>query len=151
MKKSNYKSSNVKFVRHSEITQPSPAQKNLSSWKYPDKPNDRIHADLGHFHDETFLALNDQHSKWLEIYWMTTATAEMVIRVFKDYFARWGLPKVVVTDNRPPFSVHAFVEFLTSNGVKHMTIPPFITLSQMEQLKRLLALSSPNYGKLLKC
>jgi hypothetical protein len=94
----------------------------LHKWKYPSKPGERIHADFGHFNQQTFLVITDQYSKWLEIYWRNTTTAEVVIGCFREYFARWGIPELLVTDNGPPFRSNAFLSFLSQNGVA--TLPP---------------------------
>jgi len=39
--------------------------------------------------------------------------------------ARFGLPRVVVTDNGPQFSSELFSKFLSGNGIKHLPSPPF--------------------------
>ena len=93
----------------------------LHKWKYPEKPGERIHADFGHFGGKTFLLITDQFSKWLELYWMTSTTAEKTISCFRQYFSTWGLVQLLVTDNGPPFSSQEFKKFLASNGVKHLT------------------------------
>ena len=55
---------------------------------------------------------------------MSSTTAAQVIRVFKDYFSRWGLSRVVVTDNGPPFNSYEVAKFLSDDGVNYLTIPP---------------------------
>lgn len=56
---------------------------------------------------------------------MKTTTAESVIERFRDCFARYGLPKLLVTDNGSPFCSRTFSEFLFKNGVNHNTSPPY--------------------------
>lgn len=94
----------------------------LHKWKYPTKPGERIHADFGHIGQQTFLVISDQYSKWLEIYWKNRTTAEEIIKCFREYFARWGISELLITDNGPPFRSKEFLRFLSQNGVA--TLPP---------------------------
>lgn len=48
---------------------------------------------------------------------MSRTTANAVIKVLRETFARFGLPKVVVSDNGPPFTSKEYVDFMASNGV----------------------------------
>ena len=54
---------------------------------------------LGHM----FLMLVDAHSKWMDIYTMSSITAEATIGNLKASFSTHGLPDVLVTDNGPSF------------------------------------------------
>lgn len=98
----------------------SPAKTTLTPWPWPDTPWTRIHSDfLGPFHDRMFMLVLDAHSKWLEIIDMGTCTkATKVIAEFKKLFARFGLPKHVVTDNGTQYTSDEFKTFLRVNGVK---------------------------------
>lgn len=42
-----------------------------------------------------------------------------------SFFARFGLPDVIVSDNGPPFSSYNFVNFLERQGVRVMKSPPY--------------------------
>lgn len=42
---------------------------------------------------------------------------------FRECFARFGLPRAVVTDNGPQFCSGEFSKYLSLNGVKHHTSP----------------------------
>ena len=48
---------------------------------------------------------------------MNTTTAGAVIKVFREVFARTGIPFVVVTDNGPQFYAEELAQFMKSNGV----------------------------------
>lgn len=88
-------------------------------WPFPAEPWTRLHIDfLGPFHGRSFLVLIDATSKWIEAFHMTKTTAIEVIRVLRETFARFGLPKEVVSDNGPPFSSREYEEFMRNNGVK---------------------------------
>ena len=42
-----------------------------------------------------------------------------VIVFLCDLFVRWGLPRVVITDNGPQFRSEDFATFLSSKGIQH--------------------------------
>ena len=50
--------------------------------------------------------------------------AERVIKQFAKYFATFGLPDVIVTDNGPPFNSQQFINFFERQGIKVMKSPP---------------------------
>ena len=51
---------------------------------------------------------------------MGTVTSRVIIQILDDLFARWGLPKVVTTDNGPQLTSAEFSDFLAGKGVKHI-------------------------------
>ena len=76
----------------------------LIPWKWPSQPWRRLHIDyaspfLGHM----WLIIIDAHSKWLEIFQMSSTTSAATVQCLRDVFARFGLPERVITDNAPNF------------------------------------------------
>lgn len=70
---------------------------------------------------------------------MRTGTdAAKVIKKFSNFFARFGLPDVVVTDNGPPFNSQCFIHFLKRQGTQVLKSPPYHPQSngQAERLVR---------------
>ena len=53
-----------------------------------------------------------------------SATAQNTIEHLRMTFARFGLPKVLVTDNGTCFTSSDFSEFTLRNGIKHLCIAP---------------------------
>ncbi|UYV67174.1 K02A2.6-like [Cordylochernes scorpioides] len=43
----------------------------------------------------------------------------------RNCIARYGFPQVVVSDNGPPFFSSDFGDFLSKNGISHVTSPPY--------------------------
>ncbi|XP_035232017.1 uncharacterized protein K02A2.6-like [Stegodyphus dumicola] len=72
-----------------------------------------------------FSIIVDAHSKWLEAYPMKSSSTFETIECLRDFFARFGLPILLVTDNGPQFTSHELKIFLQSNGIKHKTTAPF--------------------------
>lgn len=95
-------------------------------WPYITEPWSRLHVDfLGPFQGKTFLVLVDCTSKWLEAFLMPKTTAQAVIKVLRTTFARFGLPKEIVSDNGPPFTSREYQEFMTNNGIKITFTAPY--------------------------
>lgn len=110
-----------------------------SQWTPTLKPFSRIHIDFFFFEHRTFLLIIDSFSKWLEVEWMRNGTdCGKVLKILVEFFARYGLPDVLVSDNGPPFNAHAFIQFLERQGIIVMKSPPYNPSSngQAERLVR---------------
>ncbi|GFW21110.1 uncharacterized protein K02A2.6 [Trichonephila clavipes] len=89
-------------------------------------PWERIHVDFaGPIFEHTFFLIVDAHSKWLEVYPMKVTTTKKTIECLRDSFARFGLPRVLVSDNGSQFTSYEFQRFMHKNGVRHKTSAPF--------------------------
>ncbi|XP_028164488.1 uncharacterized protein K02A2.6-like isoform X2 [Ostrinia furnacalis] len=96
------------------------------SWPWPTRPWSRIHIDfLGPIAGMKFLVIIDATSKWIECFKMDHTTASKVIERLRDTFARFGLPKQIVSDNGPPFSSSEFSQFCNNNGIDHIFTAPY--------------------------
>ena len=70
----------------------------------PDKPWERVAADLFELHGQHYLVAIDYHSRYLEITHLTNLTSCRTIKKLKAMFARWGIPDELVTDNGTQFN-----------------------------------------------
>lgn len=96
------------------------------SWPWPSRPWSRLHLDfLGPIMGMTYLIVVDSCSKWIEAIKMQRTTAQAVIAVLRDLWAKFGLPKQTVSDNGPPFSSAEFQKFLKHNGIDHIYTAPY--------------------------
>lgn len=103
-----------------------PAPAPLHPWSWPTRPWHRLHLDFaGPFQGQNFLICVDSHSKWPEVFVMSTTTAEATIGKLRELFSRFGLPDVIVTDNGPQFIADQFETFLKENGVRHVKTAPY--------------------------
>ena len=108
-----------------EVQSSSPIEP-LNPWKWPTRPWSRLHLDfMGPFEDRMFLILIDAHSKWIKAFCTQKATSKVVIDALRTVFARFGIPKTIVSDNGTPFVSEEFVHFLHQNGIKHNTSAPY--------------------------
>ncbi|GFT53243.1 uncharacterized protein K02A2.6 [Trichonephila clavipes] len=103
-----------------------PPKSKVHYWEYPSMPWERIHVDFaGPIFEHTFFLIVDAHSKWLEVYPMKVTTTKKTIECLRDSFARFGLPRVLVSDNGSQFTSYEFQRFMHKNGVRHKTSVPF--------------------------
>lgn len=103
-----------------------PPKAKLITWEFPTKPWERIHIDyLGPYQGKFIFVLVDAHSKWVEVFTTTNTKSYTTINMLRSVFARFGLPKRIVSDNARYFVSHEFKEFLEYNGIEFHDIPPF--------------------------
>jgi transposase InsO family protein len=56
---------------------------------------------------------------------MKSITATKTINIMTQVFARNGVPSQIVSDNGPTFISKEFIEFMSSNGIKHTKSAPY--------------------------
>ena len=106
--------------------QKAPASAPLHPWEWPEHPWTRLHIDYaGPFMGKMFLVVVDAHSKWLEIDIVPAATSAHTINKLRTMFATHGLPQMVVSDNGTVFTSAEFKEFMSNNGIRHVTSSPY--------------------------
>ncbi|XP_063375565.1 uncharacterized protein K02A2.6-like isoform X1 [Cydia amplana] len=105
---------------------PAPPASAPVPWHWPSRAYERVHIDfLGPLDGRTYMVSIDARSKWIEVSCMTRTTAESVISKLLESWARWGIPKQIVSDNGPPFSSKQFNDFLEKNCVRHIYSAPY--------------------------
>ena len=119
-----------KVVQHCgecQLDRPTSPQAPLHPWSWPTRPWSRIHLDYAGpcFGNKMFLVLIDAHSKWMEVYPMSSTSSSATIQQLIIVFAQFGLPETVVTDNGLCFTSEEFSKFLSSNGIVHIRSAPY--------------------------
>nr|XP_039271229.1 uncharacterized protein K02A2.6-like [Styela clava] len=73
------------------------------------------------------VALHEQasgRSLWIEIALLQDTTSLTVINHLKSIFAKYGIPKVIISDNGPHYSSGEFSKFAEEYGFCHITSSP---------------------------
>lgn len=102
-----------------------PTKVPIHSWETPHKQWERLHLDFaGPFQGNFFLIVVDAKTKWLEVEVMSSTTSSRTIKAICKMFARFGLPKLIVTDNGSNFASFEFNQFLRRNNIQHKFSAP---------------------------
>jgi len=99
--------------------------KQFHHWEFSHAPWIRLHIDFAEVKQQKFLLIVDSFTKWLEIYPMNSTATTPVIENLYEVFARYGLPKTIVSDNGPPFQSDEFAIFMKQNGIQHKFSSPY--------------------------
>ena len=116
----------VKQCNQYQLSRPSPPAVPTHPWDWPEHPWERIHLDYaGPFMGKMFLIAVDAHSKWMEVEMVDSATTQATVEHLRSMFARFGLPKVLVSDNGTCFTSGEFAQFTERNKIRHVKIAPY--------------------------
>ena len=103
-----------------------PPKSPLNPWSWPEVPWERIHVDFaGPVKGQMLFVVVDSHSKWPEVCIMNKTSSGQTITALREMFARNGLPRELVSDNGPQFTSQEFLQFMTTNGIRHITSSPY--------------------------
>ena len=92
--------------------------------EHPDRPWQRLGADLFELGGKTYLLVVDYFSRYIEIALLSHTRSTDIITHLKSIFARHGIPEVMMSDNGPQFSGQAFALFAAAYGFRHVTSSP---------------------------
>ena len=116
----------VKRCNQCQLNQPLPPVVPMHPWEWPEHPWERIHIDFaGPFMGKMFLLVVDAHSRWMEVEIVNAASTQNTTEHLRSMFARFGLPKVMVTDNGSCFTSSDFAEFARRNQIRHLRTAPY--------------------------
>lgn len=92
-------------------------------WPKASYPMERVHVD---FFEKTkkYLIFVDAYTKWVEVFVMKVTDAKHTIDALRGVFTRFGDPKLIVSDNGPPFNSQEFKSYFTSRSVTVANSPP---------------------------
>ncbi|KAK7088509.1 hypothetical protein V1264_022420 [Littorina saxatilis] len=90
----------------------------------PERPWQKLGADLCTFEGKEYLIVIDYYSRWLEIQQLFSTTAAATIKRFRRLFSTHGIPDMIISDNGPQFQCKEFREFAQEFDFKHQTSSP---------------------------
>lgn len=72
-------------------------------------------------HDSKFFILTiiDHYSRFLEAIPLPNVTSHTIIKTLNNYFSRYGIPKILLSDNATNFTSNDFQNFLKSLNIEH--------------------------------
>ena len=116
----------VKACSGCQQNQKMPNKAPLHPWEWATAPWQRIQVNYARpFQNAMFLVVVDAHSKWPEVIPVSSTTLSSTIKVLLDWFARFGIPDQIVSDNGTQFVSEKFHAFVRSNGIRHITSAPY--------------------------
>ena len=103
---------------------PRNTQEPLKQHNEGDGPWQKIGLDFFEIAGKHYLIVVDYYSNFIEIDLLTSQTSTRTITLLKKHFARYGIPRVIVSDGGPQFTSQEFNSFMTSWGISHHTSSP---------------------------
>lgn len=110
---------------HCISTMKNPPKTAVHAWIPPSRPWERIHIDFAEFKKAILFVVVDAYSKWPEVHVVPVQTSTSAITVLQDLFARYGVPRVLVSDNGTQFTSAEFHRFIQRHNIMHKTSAPF--------------------------
>ena len=90
----------------------------------PDRPWQKVTADLCEYRGNKYLVVVDYFSRYVEVEKLGKTRSTDVINKMKTMFARHGIPECVRSDNGPQFSAPDFTQFSKDYAFTHTTSSP---------------------------
>ncbi|BES98873.1 Hypothetical Protein NTJ_11689 [Nesidiocoris tenuis] len=135
-----------------------PSKSIIHPWPVPSRVWTRVHVDyLGPIKNIGYgFVIMDATSRWIENFFVPSATAENAIEKLEETFARFGLPRAVTTDGARCFTGEEFTSFLDRLGIIHLYGAPFhpqtngAAESAVKIIKRCIQKNASNSSRTLK-
>ena len=96
----------------------------LMPLEFPERPWERIGTYLFHWHNSEYLVAVDYHSRFFEVAKLQRTDSESIIEQLNSFFARHGIPEVVMSDKGPQYAAETFRQFVDKYGFIHVTRSP---------------------------
>lgn len=90
----------------------------------PNEAWEILSSDIFFLLGEQYLIIVDAYSKYIEISRLPDQTTESVIKILKENFARYGIPKILYTDSGPQYTSKAFWDFKKEWSFEHKITTP---------------------------
>ena len=97
----------------------------LMSHDVPERPWQKVAADMFTLKGKDYLVTVDYYSNYWELDKLDNTNASTIIRKLKAHFARYGSPSQLVSDNGPQFVADEFQKFVKCWDIEHLTTSPY--------------------------
>ena len=108
-----------------QVNRAKPPQNRNVEWPTPTSAWSRIHIDHFFYDNKICLIAVDALSRYIECEVVRNTIVEETIDALRVIFSHNGLCDFIVSDNASCFTAEQFSQFLKTNGIKHMTPPPY--------------------------
>ena len=125
------------------------------SAELPSYPWQKVASDLFYLKGKMYLLLLDCFSRYPEVVKLNDTTAQVVIVLLKEKFARFGVPEVLMSDNGPQYNSQEMREFAKLYGFRLVSSSPHYPRSNglaertVKTVKELLKKAEDSYLALL--
>ncbi|KAI9565072.1 putative uncharacterized protein K02A2.6-like [Daphnia sinensis] len=92
--------------------------------RIPVHPFQKVSADIFQFGGVHYLLLVDEYSKWPCVATLRTLTSSSTIEALDGFFADFGTPEQIISDNGKQFDCVEFNRFCAKRQVRHLTSSP---------------------------
>ena len=75
------------------------------------RPWSKVGTDIFHNETDNYLIVIYYCSNFVEVFKLVENTSKEVVNKLREIFSRFGVPDVVMSDNRPHFNSKCFAEF----------------------------------------
>ena len=89
-----------------------------------DEPWQKFGLDLFAIAEKHYLVVVHYYSKFFEIDSLTAMTSVRIVTLLKKHCARYGIPRIIVSDGGPQFTSQEFNSFVEDWGITHVTSSP---------------------------
>lgn len=113
----------VEKCKTCRIHSPTPTEP-LQPSSLPERPWQRLGADLFEFKGQQFVIVVDYYSRWIEVRKLTSMNSRATIESLKSIISTHGIPDCIISDNGPQFASKEFYEFTKEYGFSHITSSP---------------------------
>ena len=107
-----------------EDRKPTPQKETLRQHNDGKGPWDKVGSDIFQIQNRAYLIVVDYFSSYIEVDYLTSVSSQQVIEKMKHHFARFGIPRQLITDGGPQYTSSEFAEFARKWGIKHHITSP---------------------------
>ena len=87
-------------------------------------PFEKVGVDLCEYHGLNYLITVDYFTNFIEVDYLSTISSKNVITCLSRHFARYGIPKCLISDCGSQFTSQEFKQFMTKWGIVHFKSSP---------------------------
>lgn len=107
-----------------QALKPMNSRETLMQQPVEELPWEKVASDLFELNGRQYLLLVDYLSNFIEVEPLSSMSSVAVIKILKSNFARYGIPKLLVTDSGSQFTSAEFSQFAASWGFQHYKSDP---------------------------